>query len=409
MPWKELCSVNVREKFVLEALDGRVAFSMLCTRIGISRKTGYKWLRRYKQYGVRGLEDMSRSPRSCPLATTADVVAEVVAVRKDHPAWGPKKIREVLKREGVPSLPVTRTIARILERTGFLQPMRRRRRWKHEGSPPQLEVRKPNDVWTVDFKGWWLATGTHERCEPLTIRDAHSRFIIDIRVLATTRGDVVKRAFEDAFRRYGLPRAILTDNGSPFASATGALRLTYLTVWWLSLGIDVQHSRPATPSDNGGHERMHRDMKAELQRFAALTRRKQQAACDRWRHEFNHHRPHEALQMKTPAEFYRPSSVRYDGREVAPTYPEPFLSRRVSNSGTVSVGGTPLFVSMALRGRVVGLEPQGFDKYRAWFGGRRLADLDFATRSMQPCPTGRAPPLASLAAPRRAKKHPAAA
>lgn len=406
MPWKELCSMTVREEFVLEALDGSSSFSALCARYSISRKTGYKWRERYKKYGLRGLEDLSRRPSSTPLATTAEMVAEVVAARNAHPSWGPRKLREMLKRQGVVGVPGTRTIARILERAGYIQPLRRRPRHRPVGHAPELVVRRPNDVWTVDFKGWWLCGDG--RCEPLTVRDAFSRFVLDIRVLTTTRGEAVRRVFEELFSRYGLPRTILTDNGSPFATSFG-LGLTRLSVWWLSLGIDVQRTRPGTPSDNGGHERMHRDIKAELQQFAALTLRKQQAACDRWRHDFNHHRPHEALLMKVPADLYQRSAVRFVGRAVAPNYAPNWLRRKASNSGVISVGAKRLFLSETLAQQQLGLEPLGVDRFGVWFHAKYLGVADFRLIPAFTPDTERAPALASRAPAKQTRAKKAAA
>jgi hypothetical protein len=229
----------------------------------------------------------------------------------------------------------------------------------------------------VDFKGWWL-TKQRERCEPLTVRDAFSRYVLGIVVLNTTKAEPVVAAFKDLFRRFGVPKAILTDGGTPFVMPHGQLGLTQLSVWWLSLGIEHYRSRPATPSDNGGHERMHRDMAAELERFAALNLPAQQQACDRWRHEFNHERPHEALGMKTPDKVYRRSEQPFSDQPVEPHYPEDFLVRRISGTGHVAVQRRDIFLSWALSRHAVGFEPLGGSRFNVWFSHRRLGQADFS-------------------------------
>ena len=392
--------MKVREQFVLRALDKQTSFKALCREFKVSRKTGYKWVARYKKLGVRGLEALSRRPNESPLATSADVVAEVVALRNAHPTWGPKKLCAVLRREGlVDKVPGTATVARILERTGLVQPARRIWRRKPTRAAPQLVVSRPNDVWTVDYKGWWLVSSG--RCEPLTVRDAFSRYVLEVKVLSTTATEPTRQAFERLFSRYGIPRTILSDNGSPFAANRGQLGLSRLSAWWLSLGIDVQHSRPGTPSDNGGHERMHRDIKAELQRFSALTMKKQQIACDRWRHDFNNHRPHEAFRMQVPAALYRRSAVEFDERRTQAVYPDTFTSRLVSKHGTISVGGKPVFISTALCRQHIGLEPLGLDRYAVWYYSRHLGVADVSSVPVfKPAPPNSAPPLA-LRAPAR--------
>lgn len=369
--------MGARETFVLRAREG-AKIAPLCREFGISRKTAYKWLERYKARGIEGLEDLDRRPRSSPLKTSAEMVAEVVALRRAHPSWGARKLAHVLHRRFPDEAPKERTVARVLERTGLLQPMRKAwRRASAPVAPPAPSVLAPNDLWTVDFKGWWWAG--KERCEPLTVRDAYSRYVLAIRVLPNTGLPPVQDAFEELFERYGIPRAIQTDNGTPFVCAHSVSGLTRLGVFWLSLGIEHVRSRPARPSDNGGHERMHRDMAAELERFSELSREAQQEACDRWRHDFNQHRPHEALGMKTPAEVYVRSRVHYARAPAEPEYPAAYKLRRVSGSGTIRHRGQRVFLSGALRRRTVGLAPmEQHGQYEVWFGRRMLGQIDFA-------------------------------
>ena len=238
MPWKELYTVEIREEFCIKALSKETTVAALCREYGVSRKTGHKWLARYEEEGVRGLEDMSRRPKQTPLAVSGDVVALIVELRLAHPTWGSKKL-EVLAAKRLPkgAAPSRSTIDRILKRSGLVQEGRRRRRPPaREHKKPNVVVNGPNDLWTVDFKGWWLAVDK-ARCEPLTIRDAFSRYVLHIEVLSTTSMEAVRAVFENVFARYGLPKAILTDNGSPFVSAWSELGLTKLSTWWLTLGI----------------------------------------------------------------------------------------------------------------------------------------------------------------------------
>ena len=381
MPWQELVTMGIREEFVLRAQAPEANIAGLCREYGVSRKTGYKWLERFKEQGLSGLEDLSRKPKESPLAVSGDVVAEVVALRLAHPTWGSKKLGELVRRHLSPSeVPSRSTIDRILKRAGLVQPGRRRQPAPPQSKrgAPQVEVHGPNDLWTVDFKGWWLAMDS-TRCEPLTIRDAFSRYVLRIEILPTSSVAAVMAVFEKVFTAYGLPKVILTDNGPPFASSHGLLGMTRLSAWWLSLGIDHVRSRPGTPSDNGGHERMHRDMAAELERFAALTRDKQQAACERWRMDFNGVRPHEALGMKTPLDVYRQSKTRYlPGVQSEPEYPEGFHVRRVAKRGAVSWRRKQGFISQALVQRSVGLECTDVSGlYRVWFATKRLGTIDF--------------------------------
>lgn len=381
MPWKEVLLMDAREEFVLRANVVGANHAALCREYGISRKTGYKWLRRFALRGFAGLEDLSRRPRQARLELDEAVIIETVAIRVAHPTWGAKKIVEVLKsRVAADKLPSRSSVSRILHRVGLVQPPRRRLKAAAEGGAraPLVQVLAPNDLWTVDFKGWWLAIDK-QRCEPLTIRDAFSRFILHIEILPTNTNDAVRAVFHRVFKKFGLPAAILSDNGPPFASSHGVLHLTKLSAWWLALDIDVLRSRPGTPGDNGAHERMHRDMAAELQPFAALNPTAQQRACDRWRHEFNTLRPHEALGMQCPASVYHPSSRCYLPNAAAePSYPDHFQIRRVSMIGSVSWKGNVGFISHALEGQLVGLEPTGTPAaFRIWFGPRSLGKLDF--------------------------------
>jgi putative transposase len=293
--------VSVRQNFVLRALSGEVPVAELCREFGVSRKTGYKWLKRFKEKGVSGLVSRPRRPRGNRLAITADMATKIVALKQKHPRWGAKKIWVLLVREHqVDDVPSVSTINRVLHVSGLVK-KKRRYRPTSPGLPqrPAVSVEAPNDLWTVDFKGWWRA-GNGERCDPLTIRDAFSRYVLDLRLLRKTNTEAVRPVFERLFETYGVPKAIQSDNGPPFASR-GLGGLSALSAWWVSLGIDVVRSRPGKPTDNGGHERMHADISVDIQADAAFSLALQQHACDAWRDEFNLIRPHEGLGMKTRA------------------------------------------------------------------------------------------------------------
>lgn len=373
--------MSVREDFVRRAVEPGANKSALCRQFGISRKTGHKWLERYKKFGLRGLEELSRRPVSSPLKASGDMVAEIVAIRRAHPRWGAKKIHAILARTfAKKDVPTVRTVARVLVRTGLVQPVvRRALRRSGPTTAPNAVVKAPNDLWTVDFKGWWLAIN-RARCEPLTIRDAFSRFVLRIEVLPSTSVAAVRQIFEETFTTYGLPKAILTDNGTPFAVNHGKLGLTTLSAWWLSLGIEHVRTRPGTPSDNGGHERMHRDMAQDLEKLAAPNRKAQQEATLRWRDEFNNYRPHEALGFKTPAAVYRRSAVEYDrSKPIELEYPDDYKILSVSNVGMIRVRKRHIFISQALCGYRVGLASDGPNAFTVWFGRRKLGLLDCAS------------------------------
>lgn len=332
---------------------------------GVSRKTAYKWLKRYNELGMSGLVDESRRPTSSPMATTAELAFEAIDVRKEHPSWGPKKVAAVLARrhpgEETPSLS---TVARILRHAGL---MKRRSRRSSGGIPmraPEFVAKAPNDLWTVDFKGWWR-TKDGDKCEPLTIRDAHSRFVLALKLMEHTRTENVRPVFEELFKRYGIPTAIQSDNGPPFASVRAPRGLTRLSAWWVSLGIEVIRSRPGCPQDNGGHERMHVDVRFDLEDNAEASLEQQQRACDDWSTTFNYERPHEALGMKVPADVFRASERRMS-RYVIGGYPEACEKTKVSVSGNIRYGDRKFFISQGVGRHRVGLVRVG-ELVQVWF------------------------------------------
>lgn len=323
--------MSLKMEFVERATAG-ASVSALCREYGISRQTGHKWLRRYREQGYEGLEEESRRPKSAPLATAEEVVASILALRESHPRWGARKFVHMLRKEFGEAAPSERTIVRVLKRFGKVRSRAARRGASLVERAPEVVAKAPNDVWTIDFKGWWR-TVNGDRCEPLTVRDAYSRFVLATVLLERTDTAHVRMAMTRLFSKHGVPSAIQCDNGAPFISVRARAGLTKLSVWWISLGIKVVRSRVGCPQDNGAHERMHADMAADLQRAPERSKASQQRACDRWRQEFNHVRPHEALHGKTPAELYRSSPTKLKPR--APVYPAAWTVRRVSSSGHV--------------------------------------------------------------------------
>ena len=354
MPWREKNRMKLREEFVLRALEPDANMAALCREYTISRKTGYKWLKRFREAGIVGLADLSRRPHSSPLRVSGELVLRILELRIAHPRWGPRKLRAVLARtleaDDVPSI---RTIARILERAGMVRKRGRRRTTTEVSRPDIPEATRPNELWTADFKGWWR-TADGVRAEPLTIRDAHSRFVLVAELMETTKGSAVREVFEKLFERRGLPRAILVDNGSPFACTRSPGGLTTLSAWWVSLGIRLHRSRPGHPQDNGGHERMHLDMRFDVEDAPADDIPAQRIALIRWQMTFNFIRPHEALDMKTPAELVRPSPRRLTGSRRCWYAPDREV-RRVNNKGYIKYLGQARYIGQALVGRTIGL------------------------------------------------------
>ena len=361
-------------EFVERAMKPGARIATLCREYGVSRETGYKWLRRFKRDGAEGLEERSRRPRASPLATAEDLVVAILEMREKYPRRGPKKLFVLLSRRFGEATPSVATIARVLKRFGMV---RRRSRFARAISVvaqrPSMRAAAPNDVWTVDFKGWWRARDGG-RCEPLTVRDAFSRFVLAINVMSSPRLAAVRRVFDHLFKKHGIPAAIQVDNGVPFINTQARGGLTKLSAWWIALGIEVVRSRPGCPQDNGAHERMHRDMRADLQAFPTASRISEQRACDRWRVEFNNVRPHEALGGKTPSEIYTHSDRRALARKFM--YPPPWIVCRVQSRGAIQIRGHRLQAGLGLVGHRVALEPLEGCTYRLWFHHLDLGQVE---------------------------------
>jgi len=305
MPWHQSDIVNERLKFVAARQREDRTMTELCESYGISRKTGYKILKRYGSDGPEGLLDRSRAPQRHPNQTPPAVEAMVLRVRKRHPTWGSKKIVAVLGRDHpAVDLPVRSTVDAILKRAGVVTPRKSRRR-RHTSGPPMVEALAPNDCWSMDYKGWFRV-GDGTRCDPFTLNDVFSRLSLECRALVSPKLEDVQYCLEGAFCEYGLPCSTLHDNGSPFGSR-GLAGLSRLSVWLLRLGIQPLFIEPGHPEQNGKHERFHETLKAETANPPRRSIRAQQAAFKRFGQIYNQERPHEALDMRTPAELYQPS------------------------------------------------------------------------------------------------------
>lgn len=366
--------MDQREKFIKDVRYGAFSTSELCERYGVSRKTAYKWLGRFEEEGRAGLKDKSRAPKTCPHRIDRGVARTICDVRRKHPTWGPRKILQYLEPR-YPSLvlPAVSTAGDLLKRTGLVKKRRRSRKHVHPGVVPAL-TRSPNDIWAADFKGQFKTTnGVY--CYPLTITDVHTRYLLTCHGLLSTKGDGVIPQFDRAFREYGLPRAIRTDNGVPFATR-GLHGLSQLNVWWIRLGLQHQRIEPSSPQQNGKHERMHRTMKAEATKPPRSTIRTQQREFNRFRKEYNQVRPHDALGGKTPGSLYRPSPRRYTGKIEPYDYPSHFHVKRVTSAGTIRLRDRLVFIASALHSHLIGLEEINTGVWSVYLCNVLLARID---------------------------------
>jgi putative transposase len=375
MPWKKSEPMEQRTEFALKALKTE-NFRALCQEYGISTKTGYKWRERFLSRGIAGLAEESRQPQSHALQLKPEEVCEIVRLKFAHPYWGPAKIRELyLRRHGEGAS--LSSFKRVLEAAGLTQRRKRRRATQAGRLSTGAKATAVNAIWTVDFKGWWH--GTEGRFEPLTIRDEFSRYLLELRQVPNARSQTVQQSFEKLFERHGLPQAIRSDNGSPFASRSAVLGLSRLSAWWVALGINLERSRPGKPQDNGAHERLHRDISQELE---CLGKNVSQEALELWRQQFNYQRPHQALGMRCPGELYHNSSRKYAGGVQQLLYDD-MLVRRVNDSGYIRWKDHRLFISQSLSGWNLGLKSTQNPKIELWFAQLLLGHLDPATLSFE--------------------------
>jgi transposase InsO family protein len=365
--------MNQRKEFVLKAIHTG-NFRQLCQEYGISTKTGYKWRERFYRHGYEGMMEHCRRPMSHAKELAEAVVCEIVRLKNAHPRWGARKLGDIYQRiHG--EVPSESSFKRVLDRAGLVEKRRVRRPSQAGRIGSGRKASAPNEIWTVDFKGWWHGANG-QRCEPLTVRDECTRYVLDVRAVADARTQTVRACFERLFERHGVPEAIRSDNGVPFASSTGVLGLSKLAAWWVALGIDLERGRPGCPQDNGAHERLHLDIERELRG------QEQQASFDEWRRTYNEERPHEALAMKRPAELYQPSPRKFEGTPDDLNYPQ-MESRRVKSTGYIHYGKHLIFISTALSGWSVGLEPCCPGKFNVHFGRLLVGQYDETTASFK--------------------------
>ncbi len=376
MPWNETNAMRERIRFIHEWEKGDLTMAGVCRKYGVSRPTGYKWIQRYLELegDLTALVDLPRTPHHHPWATDAQMVDLIIRARRQQPTWGPRKLRERLRR-AYPQidLPAPSTIGAILKRHGLSSARQRRRRTPPWTDPLSHSV-SPNSVWCTDFKGQFR-TGDGVHCYPLTLMDACTRFLVRCHALLETSASATRPVYESAFREYGLPHAIRSDNGSPFAS-TGPGGLTKLSVWWVKLGIRHERIEPGQPQQNGRHERMHRTLKAETATPPRASMRAQQRAFDLFRRSYNEDRPHEALGGKSPADVYRASQRCFPEREPRMDYPFEKDVVCVDDQGRCKWGRRTIHVGTALAGEPVLFQPIDERCWEVFFGPVLLGVVD---------------------------------
>ncbi len=378
MPWKETDAFGEQRKFVTAWIgEAETPFTELCQRYGISRKSGYKRVSRFKEFGLEGVGDLSRVPNNHPNQTPPEIVEMLVNAKRQHMTYGPRKLLVVIAREHPElSLPASSTASKILKEHGLV----RSRRGIRKSAPwatPFSNAHQPNDTWCADFKGWFR-TSDGVRINPLTITDSVSRYLIACTALERSTFGQVRPIFELAFREFGLPRAMRTDNGPPFSS-TSLGGLSKLSVWWIKLGITPERIRPGHPEENGRHERMHRTLKDAVASPPKTSFRAQQKAFDWFIDDYNEIRPHEALGQKTPASVYFNSPRNYPNRIEHPEYRDNVTVRRVRTNGDIRWKGNRVFISEALIGEPIGLKQISDRTWAIYYGPLEIGILNEMT------------------------------
>jgi transposase InsO family protein len=381
MPWKESSVMDERMRFVIRLKDGE-SMASLCREFGISRKTGYKIVDRYEQCGVEGLSDRARRPHRYANQLPAPVEAAIVAAKREKPHWGARKLRERLLRR-LPSevkVPACSTIHAILDRYGLVA-RASRPRTRAQGTPLSAGL-NPNDLWCTDYKGEFQL-GNKRYCYPLTVTDYASRYLLLCEAMESNQQQPAFLAFERLFRERGLPQAMRSDNGVPFASPNGLFHLSKLSVWWLRLGISIERIRPGHPQQNGRHERMHLTLKQQATRPAGSNLLQQQAKFDAFVEEFNLERPHQALDMKCPAEVYAASPRPYHGIP-DPYYPFHDKTIVVTNCGRLCLYRKKINLSASLAGQAVGIKEVDDGIWLVSFMNYDLGYIDLEEKTLQP-------------------------
>lgn len=382
---------QLKLEFVRKACASGANLSALCREYEITRKTGRQWRDRAEAGGLDALIERSRRPLHSPQALSEDDVCLLVSLKMAWPHWGPKKLSELFREQRQQRISLS-SCHRIFKACGLVQTRPWRVRRPVRQSVAAKVARGPNQVWTVDFKGWWR-TRDRQRCEPLIVRDAFSRYVLTAFVPKSSRVSDLMPEFERLFTTYGLPAVIKSDNGAPFASATTPLGLSQLSAWWVALGIELERSRPAHPQDNGAHERLHRDIAVEVAACAAPDPVTQQAALDVWRTDHNEVRPHEHLRQKRPAQLYQPSARKYTPGPVELDYGCGFVPRLISSIGKISYQGRMIFITTALAGWHVGLKLIAPELLEVWFNYLRLGSINLKTNRFDSAPSRSVKPV----------------
>lgn len=380
MPWKERVVMDEKMKFIGRLLQGE-KMSALCREFGISRKTGYKFWDRYKDTGLHGLTDRARRPIRYANQLPMQIRSEILRIKHDKPSWGAPKIREILRRK-YPEVktPAKSTIHCILDRHGLVK-RRKNRRYKPQGTTLSMQS-NPNDLWCADYKGEFMLANRYY-CYPLTITDYSSRYLLACEGMESTKEIYAFNTFEQTFQKYGLPKAIRTDNGLPFSSANALFGLSKLSVWWLRLGILIERIKPGNPQQNGRHERMHLTLKKEATKPAGENLLQQQEKFDKFIEEYNNYRPHEALDMKYPGELYAPSIRPYKGIQKL-TYPFHDRTITVTNCGRICIRKKKVNLSSVFAGQDIGVKETDDGVWLVTFMNFDLGFFDLENSKLEP-------------------------
>lgn len=381
MPWKEVCIMDEKTKFIARLLEGDQMAS-LCREYGISRKTGYKIWNRYQYEGLRGIDDRSRKPHRFSNQLPVQLERTIVKLKREKPLWGAAKIRELLIRK-YPHLhhPAVSTVHACLDRNGLVNCRKQRRKYKAQGTALS-QSNQPNDIWSTDFKGEFMLSD-QRYCYPLTISDHNSRYLFAVEALESVREDTAVPIFERVFEEYGLPSKIRSDNGVPFAACNGLFGLSRMAVWWLRLGIEIERIKPGHPEQNGRHERMHRTLKAATVKPAGKSFLQQQEKFNEFQQEYNFERPHQALKMKTPAEVYKSSTRKYQGVGKL-EYPLHEKTITVTTCGRICHKGMKISFSAVFRGQDVGIREVDDGLWQVSFMNYDLGYFDQKSKRFEP-------------------------
>jgi putative transposase len=381
MPFLKTCIHNEAMRFITIVQAGDDTMTAICEAFGISRQWGYELVRRYERDGPKGLHAKSRAPHEHGLALGEEITHEILSLRGTRPYWGPKKLRAYLMRhQPLARWPAASTIGDLLRREG-LSRSKKRRRTQIPLTQPFAQVKAVNDLWCIDFKGWFR-TGDGTRCDPLTLSDAHSRFLLSCEIIPP-RFEFVDQVVERAMRKHGLPKAIRSDNGPPFAS-NGAGGLSRLAVKWIKLGIKLERCDPASPQQNGRHERMHATLKAQTAKPPADTKEAQQDRFNAFIAEYNHERPHEALGQTTPASHYTSSSRNWTDSPKSIAYNDAQAIRMVRSNGQIKWGGDLIYISDAIHGEPVGIAETSSGDWIVHYDQYPLGIINRATKKLKP-------------------------